>query len=83
MAFDLSSITRGKRLRAPKIVVYGPPKIGKSTFAASAPNAVATNSPIQTNPMHAAQPRTCLPPSALWPTTRTSSTPCSWIRWTG
>lgn len=40
MAFDLSSITRGKRLRAPKIVVYGPPKIGKSTFAASAPGAI-------------------------------------------
>lgn len=37
MAFDLSSITRGKRLRAPKIVIYGPPKIGKSTFAATAP----------------------------------------------
>ena len=40
MAFDLSSITRGKRLRAPKIVIYGPPKIGKSTFAATAPNAI-------------------------------------------
>lgn len=40
MAFDLSSITRGKRLRAPKIVVYGPPKVGKSTFAASAPKAI-------------------------------------------
>lgn len=40
MAFDLSSITRGKRLRAPKIVVYGPPKIGKSTFAASAPHPI-------------------------------------------
>ena len=40
MAFDLSSITRGKRLRAPKIVVYGPPKVGKSTFAASAPHAI-------------------------------------------
>lgn len=40
MAFDLSSITRGKRLRAPKIVIYGPPKVGKSTFAASAPNAI-------------------------------------------
>ena len=37
MAFSLASITKGKRLRAPKIVVYGPPKIGKSTFAASAP----------------------------------------------
>lgn len=40
MAFDLSSITRGKRLRAPKIVVYGPPKVGKSTFAASAPKPI-------------------------------------------
>lgn len=40
MAFDLSSITRGKRLRAPKIVIYGPPKIGKSTFASSAPSAI-------------------------------------------
>lgn len=40
MAFDLSSITRGKRLRAPKIVIYGPPKVGKSTFAASAPKSI-------------------------------------------
>lgn len=40
MAFDLSSITRGKRLRAPKIVIYGPPKVGKSTFAASAPTSI-------------------------------------------
>lgn len=40
MAFDLTSITRGKRLRAPKIVVYGPPKVGKTTFAASAPGAI-------------------------------------------
>lgn len=40
MAYDLASITRGKRLRAPKIVIYGPPKVGKSTFGASAPNAI-------------------------------------------
>lgn len=40
MAFDLSSITKGKRLRAPKIVIYGPPKIGKSTFAASSPASI-------------------------------------------
>lgn len=40
MAFDLSSITRGKRLRAPKIVVYGPPKVGKSTFGASSPSPI-------------------------------------------
>lgn len=40
MAFDLNSISRGKRLRAPKIIVYGPPKIGKTTFAASAPTPI-------------------------------------------
>ncbi len=40
MAFDLSSITRGKRLRAPKVVIYGSPKIGKSTFAATSPDAI-------------------------------------------
>lgn len=40
MAFDLSSIQRTKRLRAPKIVIAGPGKIGKTTFAAHAPNAI-------------------------------------------
>lgn len=40
MAFDLASISRGKRLRAPKVVVYGPPKVGKSTFAASSTNPI-------------------------------------------
>lgn len=40
MAFDLASISRGKRLRAPKIVIYGQPKVGKSTFAASSPNPI-------------------------------------------
>src|SRR5690606_30805641 len=40
MAFDLSSITRTRRSVAPKIVIGGPGKIGKTTFAASAPNAV-------------------------------------------
>jgi hypothetical protein len=40
MAFDLSSIRRTKRLRAPKIVIAGPGKIGKTTFAASAPSAI-------------------------------------------
>ena len=40
MAFDLSSIRRTKRLRAPKVVIAGPGKIGKTTFAASAPNAI-------------------------------------------
>jgi hypothetical protein len=40
MAFDLSSISKTKRLRAPKIVIAGPGKIGKTTFASQAPNAV-------------------------------------------
>jgi hypothetical protein len=40
MAFNLSSISKTRRLRAPKIVIAGPGKIGKTTFAASAPNAV-------------------------------------------
>jgi len=40
MAFDLKSIQRTKRLRAPKIVIAGPGKIGKTTFAATAPNAI-------------------------------------------
>ena len=40
MAFDLSSISRTKRMRAPKIVIAGPGKIGKTTFAAHAPNAI-------------------------------------------
>lgn len=40
MAFSLDSISRTKRARAPKIVIGGPGKIGKTTFAASAPNAV-------------------------------------------
>jgi hypothetical protein len=40
MAFDLSSITKTRRIRAPKIVIAGCNKIGKSTFASSAPNAI-------------------------------------------
>ncbi len=40
MAFNLTSISRTRRLEAPKILLAGEPKIGKSTFAASAPNAV-------------------------------------------
>lgn len=37
MPFDLTSITSGKQLRAPRIILLGVEKIGKSTFAASAP----------------------------------------------
>ncbi|OPZ24545.1 MAG: hypothetical protein BWZ03_00125 [bacterium ADurb.BinA186] len=38
--FDLKSISKTKRIRAPKIVIAGPSKIGKTTFAASFPNAI-------------------------------------------
>lgn len=40
MAFNLSSINKTRRLVAPKIVIGGPGKIGKTTFAASVPDAV-------------------------------------------
>src|SRR5690606_2505587 len=40
MAISLASLQRGRSLRAPKIVIYGGPKVGKSTFAAGAPKAV-------------------------------------------
>lgn len=40
MSFNLQSISRTKRLEAPKVLLAGEPKIGKSTFAASAPNSV-------------------------------------------
>ena len=35
MAFDLKSITKESRIRAPKGIIYGPPGIGKTTFGAS------------------------------------------------
>lgn len=37
MAFDLSKIKRGKSLEPPRLVLYGPHGIGKTTFVASAP----------------------------------------------
>jgi hypothetical protein len=37
MAFDLSSLRRGKSVEPPRVVVYGEHGVGKSTFAASAP----------------------------------------------
>jgi hypothetical protein len=40
MAFDLKSIAKTKRMRAPKIVVVGPNKIGKTTFASQAPGSI-------------------------------------------
>lgn len=40
MAFDLNAISKTKRVRSPKIVIAGPGKIGKTTFAAMAPSAI-------------------------------------------
>jgi len=40
MAISLESISRTRRVRAPKVVIAGPGKIGKTTFAAMAPNAI-------------------------------------------
>lgn len=33
----LESLSRGKRIRAPKVVIYGGPKVGKSTFCSQIP----------------------------------------------
>lgn len=40
MAFDLNSISRTRRIRAPKVAIAGPGKVGKTTFAASAPKSI-------------------------------------------
>jgi hypothetical protein len=40
MSFDLQSISKTRRVRAPKIVIVGQGKIGKTTFAAMSPNAI-------------------------------------------
>lgn len=40
MAISLSSISKTKRARAPKVLIYGASKVGKTTFAAMAPNSI-------------------------------------------
>lgn len=40
MAFNIESIKRGTSNLPPRITIYGPPGIGKSTFAAGAPNPI-------------------------------------------
>lgn len=40
MAIDLSSITSGKNIKPPKIIIYGVDGIGKSTFATSPKDAI-------------------------------------------
>lgn len=40
MAISLASLQHGRQARPPKVVIYGGPKVGKSTFAAGAPGVV-------------------------------------------
>ena len=40
MAISLKSLKKESQMAAPRMVVYGPQKIGKSTFAATAPDGV-------------------------------------------
>jgi hypothetical protein len=40
MSINLQSITKTRRIRAPKVCLVGQNKIGKTTFAAMAPNAI-------------------------------------------
>lgn len=40
MTSILSTLSRGKRIRAPKVVVYGGPKVGKSTLGSQIPGGV-------------------------------------------
>ena len=40
MSFDLKSISKNESISAPRLVVYGVEGIGKSTFAAGAPNPI-------------------------------------------
>lgn len=40
MTSILANLSRGKRIRAPKVVIYGGPKVGKSTFCSQIPNGI-------------------------------------------
>ena len=40
MAFNLDSITRGPRSHPPRVMVFGPHGVGKTTFAAQSPNPI-------------------------------------------
>jgi hypothetical protein len=40
MAFDLSTIKKGKNIQAPRMFIYGVEGIGKSSFGAGAPNPI-------------------------------------------
>ena len=40
MSSLLDKVRSGRRPRPPKVIVYGGPKVGKSSFAAGIPNAI-------------------------------------------
>ena len=40
MAIDLTTASRGRRIKAPFALFYGPPGVGKTSFAAGAPNPI-------------------------------------------
>lgn len=40
MAFNLNSIKRSTGIKAPRVMIYGPHGLGKTTFGASAPNPI-------------------------------------------
>lgn len=40
MAIDIASIATGARLKAPKVTIYGPGGVGKTTWAAAAPDPI-------------------------------------------
>ena len=54
MAFDLASITCARSTRSPRTVIYGDSGLGKTTFAAGAPN------PIFVSPGHRISLRTAV-----------------------
>jgi polynucleotide 5'-kinase involved in rRNA processing len=40
MAFNLDSIKRSTGIKAPRVMIYGPHGLGKTTFGAGAPNPI-------------------------------------------
>jgi len=43
MTFDLDNLKHGKEIRPPRVLLYAPPKVGKSYFASQMPNHIFMN----------------------------------------